>query len=390
MLHAIAVALLNLLGRRATTAARRTNPWIARRLAEPRTIVVTRLQCLGDMIVFLPTLAALRRAYPRAHVTLLTKHATGDQLVRGCPLVDEVINLGQAGWRDKWRVFGALRRRRVDLFLISSQELGRVPWALASAARVIVGFRAAPGRSKMVHEKLPGLLSLPLTYDLESTEAENNLQLVAALTGRDTPLERVPISWCPPQQRASAERMLLEVGIDPCRPIVVLSTGAKAASKLWPLERFAELAQRLEAEHGAQIVFTGGPNEQATLQALIDRHDASWKNLAGRWNVQQFAAALGHCSLLITVESGPVHIGDAMNLPMVVLSGPTDLRRWRPTVGDPARQIIINKNSPCAPCAHVSCPLPRHACMLDISIDEVVAAAAQLFAKQIAPKNAAA
>lgn len=389
MLHALAVAITNRWQRRSTLDDRRDNPRIARVLANPKTIVVTRLQCLGDMVVFLPTLAALRRQYPKAHIIVVTKHAQGDELVCDAPMIDEVVNLGRASWREKRAVFRQLRRRGVDLFMISAQDLGRVPWAIACAAKVIVGFRTAVTRSRVGREKLPWLLSLPVEYDPDRTELENNLKIVAALGGDASP-RRVSIDWCTIEERAQADRLLATEGCRDGDRLVLLSPGAKLETTRWEMPRWIEVARRLsQSSPNVRIAFSGGPGEHTAIQSTIDAENAPWINLAGRLSLLQFAYVVGRADLVVTVSSGPMHVADAMNTPMVALSGPTDLRKWRPVVSDASGRVVIAKHKACSPCAHVRCPLAVKECTAEITVEEVVAAAERLLAITSGRRNAA-
>ena len=375
MLPALAVALRNYRCRLRTSAARRTeNPRIASVLAAPRTVVVTRQQCLGDMLVFLPTLAALRQQYPAARLIVLTKRPSGSEVLAGAPFIDEVI-VGGAGLANKLRVIAELRRRQVDLFVISAQDRGRIPWALACGAKVIVGFPSAPSRRGLRREKLASLLSLTAHYDETRTELENELDLVRALGG-------APDCWTwpalgqSPADVAAVNETLHRHGVAPHERLVVISPLGKRESKLWEPAGWAAVARILEAIAGARIVLSGGPNDHEQLEAIRGDH-SRWLNLAGELTIPKLAVLLSRTSILLTVDSGPMHLAAALDTPLVALCGPTDLRRWRPSAR-PGRHALISRAAPCAPCNAIRCPLGHHRCMQDIGVSEVVDAALRL------------
>ena len=375
MLPALGVALRNYRCRLRTNAERRTeNPRIASVLAAPRTVVVTRQQCLGDMLVFLPTLGELRQLYPAARLIVLTKHPSGREVLAGAPFVDEVL-VGGAGLRNKLRVIGELRRRQVDLFVISAQDRGRIPWALACGAKVIVGFPSPPTRHGPRREKLASLLSLTADYDDRRTELENELELVRALGGAPDRWTW-PALWQSPADVAAVSATLHRHGVGPHERLVVISPLGKRESKLWEPARWAAVARNLEAIAGARIVLSGGPTDHQQLDAIRGDH-ARWLNLAGELSIPQLAVLLARAALLLTVDSGPMHLAAALDTPLVALCGPTDLRRWRPSARA-GRHALISRAAPCAPCNARVCPLGHHRCMQDIGVSEVVDAALRL------------
>ncbi|MBX9789031.1 MAG: glycosyltransferase family 9 protein [Pirellulales bacterium] len=375
MLHALSVALQNHARRLTTNAERRArNPRIARVLASPRTIVVTRQQCLGDMLVFLPTLEKLRERFPEARLIVLAKHTSGRELLTGAPLVDEVLVAG-SGFRDKLRVIRELRRRHVDLFVISAQDRGRIPWALACGAKVILGFPTSPTRRGPRRDKLASLLSLRAEYDVGRTELENELELAAAL-GASIDNWTWPAPWYNPADAAQVATVLRRRGLQTDERFVVISPLAKRENKLWEPSRWAAVARHLEVATGTRIVLTGTAADRASLEQIRGDH-RRWINLAGELSIGQLTYLLTRAALLMTVDSGPMHLAAALDTPLVALCGPTDLRRWRPSARR-GRHAIISRASPCAPCHARDCPLGHHRCMLDISVSQVVDAALRM------------
>ncbi|MGD9644871.1 MAG: glycosyltransferase family 9 protein [Pirellulales bacterium] len=375
MLHALEVALRNRRWRLDDNAERRArHPQLARVLAAPRTIVVTRQQCLGDMAVFLPTLRELRALFPAARIIVLVKHASGRELLSGAPFVDELLVSGP-GWRQKLRVITELRRRQVDLFVISAQDRGRVPWALACGAKAIVGFPTSPTSRGLRRDKLAGLLSLSAHYDARRTELENELELVRALGGTVSDWSW-PAPWQSGTDAAHVVATLARHGVQSHERFVVISPQGKRDNKLWEPDRFAAVARHLEETAGVRIVLSGAAADRRQLEEIRREH-GHWINLAGELSIAQLACLLARAALLVTVDSGPMHLAAALDTPLVALCGPTDLDRWRP-LARPGRFAIIHRALPCAPCHARDCPLVHHRCMLDITVSEVVDASLRM------------
>ena len=375
MLHAVSVALRNYARRLTTNADRRAqNPRIARALTDPRAIVVTRQQCLGDMLVFLPTLKKLREMFPAARLIVLGKHASGRELLKGAPFVDEVLAAG-AGLRDKLRVIRELRRRQVDLFVISAQDRGRIPWALACGAKVIVGFPTSPRSRELRRDKLASLLSLAAHYDPDRTELENELALAGAL-GASIDNWTWPAPWYSPADAAHVAAVLRRHGLQADERFIVISPLGKRENKLWEPARWAAVARHLEVAAETRIVLNGTAADRASLEQIRGDH-RRWINLAGELSIGQLSCLLEQAALLLTVDSGPMHLAVALDTPLVALCGPTDLRRWRPGARR-GRPAIISRALPCAPCHARDCPLGHHRCMLDISVSQVVDAALRM------------
>ena len=129
----------------------------------PVNFLITRLQNIGDALVFVPAARALRQSFPNANITLLAKHAGGVEVMKNCPYIDEMIIVNNRSLSEKIRLIKEFRKRKIDYFIISPQDLGRVPWALLGGAKNIAGFSTVSNHGKIHHsaiqdsdEPLPG------------------------------------------------------------------------------------------------------------------------------------------------------------------------------------------------------------------------------------------
>ncbi len=340
---------------------------------QPLNVLVTRLQNIGDMLVFIPAIRALRKSLPHAKITLLAKHAPGIEVVKDCPYFDDMIVVRGRGLREKIRLIGEFRRRRLDYFIISPQDLGRVPWALMGGAKRIVGYPRVYNYSKWKKEKLASRIHVPVEYNSNQTEVENGLALVAStlqdmgceLPDSDLTLE---YSWVSKDDKSGANRILRNLGLSH-GTYVVSAPYSKRESKNWSEDRFCELFKRIHAKWGYSVVLIGGKAERPMIEPLKHKL-GSWVHvLAGKTNLGESAEIIRQAAFMVGPDSGPTFIGTAVGLPVVAFYGPADFSRWVPPVSS-SRRINIFHDHECNPCRYQKCPLPV-SCMDEILLEEV-------------------
>ena len=159
-------------------------------------------------------------------------------------------------------------------------------------------------------------------------------------------------------------------------PLLAVAPGARWPTKRWPVERFAAVAQDLAQERGAAVVVLGGPDESRLASALCDNLDVPVIHVAGTQPLMHSAALLSRCSLLISNDSGLMHMATALQVPVVAIFGPT-VREFG-FYPFQARAEVVSEPLPCRPCStkgSIRCPRGHHACMQDISSARVLAAA---------------
>jgi heptosyltransferase-2 len=158
--------------------------------------------------------------------------------------------------------------------------------------------------------------------------------------------------------------------------VVAIAPGARWATKRWPPERFAAVADALAAG-GASIVLAGGPADRETFAAFRSHLKSPVAAELSSLPVDALAAALEQAKLLVACDSGPVHLASADGTPVVALFGPTSTVRWGP--GPPGRALSLGLA--CAPCSNHGgdrCPQGHHRCLLDLTAAQVVDAAREL------------
>jgi heptosyltransferase-2 len=157
---------------------------------------------------------------------------------------------------------------------------------------------------------------------------------------------------------------------------VAVNPGASyGAAKRWIPERFAAVADGLVREFGVRIVLTGGPGEIEIGRDIAQAMQSASLNLIGRTSVRELMAVLNHCRLVVSNDSGPMHIAAAFGVPLVAIFGPTDHTTTSPRAD---RCRIVRHPVDCAPCMLRECPID-HCCMTGISAEAVLAAARELW-----------
>ncbi len=342
------------------------------RLDEARRVLLIKPSAMGDVVHTLPVAATLRRRYPDLELDWLVEEEAAD-LVRGHPAISEVVVSGRRRWRRQlWppgrlrsmlrevrALTGRLRGRRYDAVLDLQGLFKSALYVLATRAPVRVGFAEA-------REGATWVLTHRVTAPPQPVHAvERYLALAAAVDARE-PVRDFQIALGPEVAAEAASRI---TGVP--RPRVVLHPAARWRTKLWEPEKWRELAAALLAQ-GCGVIVTGGREDAAQVGAIARGLDPPPLLLAGRLTLKELAAVLRNVDLMITVDSGPMHVASAMGTPVVALFGPTDPLRTGPL--GPA--TVLRRPLPCSPCLSRRCRIPdRFRCTREIQVPEVLEAA---------------
>ncbi|MDP9022555.1 MAG: glycosyltransferase family 9 protein [Actinomycetota bacterium] len=323
----------------------------ARPLADPsvRRVAVVRLRVgLGDLLASVPALRALRQARPDAHVTLVTWPEVAPVIQRQRAYVDELLAFpGHPGIpeRPPWPLdafVAECRRREFDLAI---QMHGRA--AAANEVNALVGARRTSGFVKAGAIDVD--LATHLPYPERQPEVHRHLELVRFLgvPAEDATLE-FPLDE---EDRAGATALL---GQHRRAPYVVFHVGATAASRRWPPERFAVVADRL-AGTGRTIVLVGVEAERDMVRRAASAMTAAALDLCGRTSLGELGALLADADLVVGNDSGPAHLAIAVGTPTVTVYLAGDPLRWAPR--DNRRHRVIAAHVTCRPCTLSRCPI---------------------------------
>ncbi|HET9368930.1 MAG TPA: glycosyltransferase family 9 protein [Vicinamibacterales bacterium] len=346
-----------------------------------RRVLLLRLERIGDLLMVLDAIAEARAAWPEAEIDL----AVGSwneplaRLIGGVSRVEvaDVPWLAREGTGLSWpSLVGRARdwrRRRYDLVLNFEPDIRSNLLAWLTGARRRFGYWTGGGGA---------LLTSAAAYVPSQHVSRNAVDLVRRAAGG--PADRMPRSnsktprLVPPPPSPSVQDLLAKAG----RPIVGIHASGGRESKQWHPSRFAEVARALVDLHGATIVLTGSRGDRPIVdQVLAALAGVPVIDAAGRFDLPETAALLGALDLLVTGDTGPMHLADAVGTPVVALFGPSDPRRYGPT--SPG-QTVLRVDLPCSPCGMVRLPPERcrgHVpdCMDGITVARVIdAASAQL------------
>ncbi|RMG44195.1 MAG: glycosyltransferase family 9 protein [Acidobacteria bacterium] len=345
-------ALCALLARRAARLDRRpaADP--------PRRILVIRPGGIGDAVLFIPMLRALRRRWPQARLELLVE-ARNAGVVAGTDLADEVLRYD--------RPLAGLRRvlsRSYDL-VIDTEQYHRL-------SAVVACLTGAPRRIGFATNIRRRLLTTGVPYDQELYEVYSFLELAERATGEPAPFDPDSPFLVPDAASARFAEERLRPLAD--LPRVAIHPGASIPERRWPPERYGEVARML-AERGIGIVILGGPKD-GPAAAVIARavSDRPHINLSGQCTLPQAAAVVARVAVYLSADSGVLHLAYAVGTPTVHLFGPGVSSKWGPPG---SRFRIIESGVPCSPCTRFGFTPPccqGLRCMLDITPQRVFTA----------------
>jgi lipopolysaccharide heptosyltransferase II len=336
-----------------------------------RHILFIKPSSLGDIVHAMPTCAAIRRAYPKARLTWLVKREWAG-LVERIDGVDRVwpVESTLKGWLSQVPL---LRAERFDL-VVDLQGLFRsaaIGWL--SGSPLLVGF--ANGR-----EGSPWLYSRRVPVPQLEIHAVDRYLLVAkavGAVGSGAPEFRFRI---PQADHDEVDRLLSRSGVTPGTSWVAMNVSARWPTKRWPAASFAEVADRLQQEGCGAVVMIGGPDERADVAAVSGMMKTPAINLAGSTTVGLLPALLSKASLLITNDSGPMHIAAAAGTPVVALFGPTSAVLTGPYG---AGHRVLTGQVPCSPCFSRVCRhSPEMECLHLIKPNNVAEAARHVLTAQ--------
>jgi len=330
-------------------------------------ILVRATNWLGDAVLSLPAIRALRTANPQAEIVVLARPWVA-ALYEGERSIDRVIPLtaasGARAWRAKWKLGAQLRRERFDLAVLlpNSFESAAIVWLSGAGRRV--GY-ARDGRGFL----LTDAIRVPRPGEIPPHERYYYPELLrrAGLIQKLPEIEEILFDGLA-ESRARGEALFAARGIR--LPVIGVNPGAAFGSaKRWLPERFAEAAQRLAATHSASIAVFGSETERELCGQVAAA--SGGHHLSGATTLREFIDMTAVCSLCLTNDSGAMHVSAAAGVPSVTVFGPTDEVGTGPV--SPHAQVL-REPVDCARCGHRECPID-HRCMTRVTVDQVVAAA---------------
>ena len=332
----------------------------------PRRILVIRLDLIGDLVLSLTVVRTLKRTYPDAEIDLLAIPASAKVALQD-PHLSEIITydpniwrrpkalLQPKNWRDAQALLQRLHARHYDLAV---SVYG--PWAgilaVLSGAKRRVGFgrESYPGfMTDSVPGGIPGRWRHWSPLD-NKHEVDYCLELAQAAGAMLTPDDRIPRLYVDTQSAQEIEQLLRHEGVQPDKPLIACHVSSNnGQSKRWPLPYWAILLDRLVREQNAQVVLTGAPVDLPIIENVIQRMREHPINLAGKTSLTQLAALLQRADLVISGDSGPIHMATALGAPIIGIYGPTNPSLAGPVSPD---ATVLRSDIWCSPCYNTKDP----------------------------------
>jgi predicted lipopolysaccharide heptosyltransferase III len=324
-------------------------------------ILVVKLRHIGDVLLATPVFRTLRQAFPQAKLTALLNHGTEDVL-RHHPDLNDILVVEKGAPAAQLRFLLNLRRKRYDCVVDLTDGDRSAFMSLVTGASTRVGFNA--------EHRWRGLLYTHVAKPSPEDAHRIEYDLATVRTLGLAPATSRPALYISPDEELAAKRALDEaLGSDqkPSR-LIVMQPGARYSLKVWPPERFAELADRLSQAGSCRILLGGDVREREVAEAVQGLARCRPTVVAGRFSLLEFGALLKQSDLFIGNDGGAMHIAAAVGTPVVALFGPTYPQRWGPR-GSPSE--IVYKGLDCRACYHPVCIRGDQNCMRLISVDEV-------------------
>jgi lipopolysaccharide heptosyltransferase I len=346
-------------------------------------ILIVKLSALGDVVQTIPAFEALRNHYSSAHISWLVEEEAAD-LLQYYPGLDEIMVCRRRSWLKElrnpllWpkvsldivRFCGSLRQRYYDVIIDLQGLLKSAIWVGLARGRRKIGFDGTrEGSWRFLNERLP-------PYDPDRHSLDRYLD-VARYLGAEVENVLVRDPWTPAEEHHFRNR-LNQVTRNGESPLVVCHPVSRWQTKLWPEAKFARLAAEMVERLQATVVFTGSAEDRDEIAAVM--HEAGGVRLynwAGTTNLRELAYLCKRATVVISTDSGPMHLAAVLGTPVVALFGPTAPWRTGP-YGNTHRVLRMERD--CSPCFQRSCETVE--CMTAIEVDDVFRAVVEQLDKE--------
>ncbi len=331
-------------------------------------ILVIRTDRVGDFLLSIPVIKSLRKSFPQSFIAVMTKPEISE-IIEKDPCIDEILlyneDAQQKGFRHTTRFIKQIRERKFDLAIILNP---------AKEFNLITFFAGIPQR--IGYDRKWGFLLTDKIKDRkflgEKHELEYNLDLLRSL---NINLQDKEISINITKEDEDFVNKLLDgSGFKKGEILIALHPWTANPAKQWPQSNFLEVGKRFSSRLNTRIAIIGGKDEREESEVFCRRGE-NFINFSGKFSWRQLAVFLKQCHLLISNDSGPVHIAAAVDTPCVVIFGRNipgvGPKRWSPW-GE--GHIIFHKDPGCNPCLDRKCP-HSFKCLTSITPEEVFKAA---------------
>ncbi len=317
-------------------ASKLLNMGVVASAVQPLSILVIKIDEIGDMALSTHVFAYLKRDFPNAHITVLCK-----PLVKGLIIADpniDAIITSVDDWTSRFDVVVELRGT----------------WATLRKALVL--------RPRLRLDRATVRLRRKFSYG-QLHETETNSLIVEPLLRNKEPLD--PLIYVDEDSRQTVVRFLQDCGLE---SYAVVAPGARQLLRQWPSERFADIIRWVYERYGLRSVCAGGLDDAAKIEEIIAMCGGAAIAAPRSFSLTNFAGLCKGASLFVGNESGPLHIAATFNIPLVGIYGPGVPRVFNP-IG--ARSVVVHRVLECNPCDQIHCVHPDNPCIRRIDTSEI-------------------
>lgn len=335
----------------------------------PKNIIVRMPNWIGDAVMATPLLADLRRSFPDAKITALCQGVVGE-LFKHDPTVDEVISFTKpSGWIAHIKrspLIENLKKGGYDTGILLTGSFSSAWMFFRAGIKNTIGF-AGNLRSPLLSK------AVPIPKDKETTHLTEVYKALLIPLGIQ-PSSTKPYLVVTEQEKEEAKNFFRRLGVPENAKLIGINPGAAYGSaKCWLPDRFHDTAKALLEDPNVWVIFFGDAKGRAVTEEAARALGDRAINLAGKTSLRELLAFISQLRVLLTNDSGPMHIASALHIPQVALFGSTSEVKTGPL----NRSIVIHKHVECSPCYKRECPIDFR-CMTRIHTDEVVEAIQRL------------
>ena len=324
-------------------------------------ILVIKLSALGDVILSVPSLRALRKKYPNAWISVLVGRKSR-KIIRNCPYANDVIVYEE---HERVRLVSLVRMAR----LLAKEDFDiAIDLQNNRASHWLTFFCGAQVRAGHANGKWSFFLNKKAVGNLERLSPLEHQFEVLKLIGVDFPEKNLEL-WTEKEEDEAMESFFKSQWVSPSQILVGINPGSSLRwpTKQWPVENFAKLCDEL-ARRNVRVVITGSKEEAPLAEEIFKLTRNKPVNAIGKTTITELVALIRRCQVFVSSDSAPMHIASGADVPLVAIFGPTDPKRH---LVPPAHHQVFWKEVPCSPCYLRSCPI-GHVCMKKITVQEVL------------------
>ena len=326
-------------------------------------IIVRAPNWIGDSVLALPAVRSLSKNFPEAQIWIAAKHWVKD-LFQSQDFIKGIIPLPAAddikSMRNSAKIMKAFD---FDTGVLLANSFGSALLFYLAKIPHRWGY-SRDGRGFLLTRKISLKRSKNSLH-----QADYYMALISGLGLKiHSPKLFLPLT---PEEKEDARKLLFSHGLELKRPLVILNPGASyGPAKRWPAKNYAELGRLLQDRDKASILITGSADEDELAHSIASLMTTKPLVLTGQTDLRRLAGLISQSKLFVTNDSGPMHMANALGVPVIAIFGPTDPGTTGP-FQDPA--VVIKKDAVCWPCSYRDCPFD-HRCMTAIAPEEILAA----------------